>query len=176
MQFTLLASAFALAATVVASPSSYGEKCVTQKQADHIVSQVIDIFGHFPNVNAANKTAQALLSSDFTEYSDSILSLQSRPLTGDGLTADKAEWIAGIVGRPGIDGIETLYTSPAGCHEVVWFFSFNNLAAATYRVRGFNLITLNSKNTQIKKLELEFNSIAWGLDDGELPCNFTAKA
>jgi len=42
-------------------------------------------------------------------------------------------------------------------------------------VRGFNLFTLN-RQCQITELDLEFNSIAWGLDDGELPCNFTAKA
>ncbi|KAK3060172.1 hypothetical protein LTR53_020199, partial [Teratosphaeriaceae sp. CCFEE 6253] len=52
---------------------------------------------------------------------------------------------------------------------------FNKVAAAFYRVKGFNLIKLNNKG-QIKELDLEFNSIAWGLDDGELPCNFTAKA
>jgi len=41
---------------------------------------------------------------------------------------------------------------------------------------SFNLISLTNNNKQITELDLEFNSIAWGLDDGELPCNFTAKA
>ncbi|KAK3112311.1 hypothetical protein LTR53_011542 [Teratosphaeriaceae sp. CCFEE 6253] len=174
----VLASALAMVATAVASPTAlagYGNQCVTQHQAEKIVSEIINIFGHLPSQNAANVSAQALLAPDFKEYSDSVLALQSLPLTGDGLTANKAQWIGGIVGRPAITDITSLYIAPAGCHAIVWYFQFNKVAAAVYRVKGFNLIKLNNKG-QIKELDLEFNSIAWGLDDGELPCNFTAKA
>ena len=57
-------------------------------------------------------------------------------LTGSGLTADKSEWIAGIVGRPAITDIKSLYISPAGCHKIVWYFEFDAVAAAIYRVKG----------------------------------------
>ncbi|TKA83133.1 hypothetical protein B0A55_00891 [Friedmanniomyces simplex] len=177
MKFTLLASALALAAPTLAHPPGHGgwDQCVTQQQANKVVNEVIAIFGHSPSVNAANATSQALLADNFQEFSDSIHALEGQPLTGSGLTANKAEWIAGIVGRPAITDIQSLYISPAGCYKIVWYWQFNKVAAATYRVRGFNLIELNWRG-QIDQLVLEFNSIAWGLDDGELPCNFTGKA
>jgi len=57
-------------------------------------------------------------------------------LTGTGFAADKAGWIAGIVGRPAITDIKSLYIAPAGCHKLVWYFEFDNVAAAIYRVKG----------------------------------------
>jgi len=83
MQFiTLLAPAFALFATTFASPAaeSYGNKCVTQQQAESVVNKIINIFEHLPNTNAANATAQALLAPNFQEFSDSILALEGRPV------------------------------------------------------------------------------------------------
>lgn len=94
-------------------------------------------------------------------------------LTGTAQTADKPEWIAGILGEPPTVGIDTIYVSPAGPYNVIWQWQFNQVAKATYRVRGFNRFVLNQQG-QIEQLYLEFDSIAWGLDDGELKCNATA--
>ncbi len=199
MKFTLLASVLATAATTLATPHGWGgdwNQCVSPQRANKVVNEIIAIFGHSPSVDAANTTAHALLADKFQEFSDSVHALERQPvsaphpsctlpcsanprlcnqLTGSGLTANKTEWIGGIVGRPPITNIESLYISPAGCHKIIWYWQFNSVAAATYRVRGFNLIELNAHG-QVDQLVQEFNSIAWGLDDGELPCNFTAKA
>ncbi|KAK1078689.1 hypothetical protein LTR33_007025 [Friedmanniomyces endolithicus] len=178
MKFTLLASVLATASTTLATPHGWGgdwNQCVSPQRANKVVNEIIAIFGHSPSVDAANTTAHALLADKFQEFSDSVHALERQPLTGSGLTANKTEWIGGIVGRPPITNIESLYISPAGCHKIIWYWQFNSVAAATYRVRGFNLIELNAHG-QVDQLVQEFNSIAWGLDDGELPCNFTAKA
>ncbi|KAK0283746.1 hypothetical protein LTR35_006205 [Friedmanniomyces endolithicus] len=189
MKFTLLTSVLATAATTLATPHGWGggwNQCVSPQRANKVVNEIIAIFGHLSSVDAANTTAHALLADNFQEFSDSVHALEpftrssANPrlcnrLTGSGLTANKTEWIGGIVGRPPITDIESLYISPAGCHKIIWYWQFNSVAAATYRVRGFNLIELN-EHGQVDQLVLEFNSIAWELDDGELPCNFTAKA
>ncbi|KAK5109802.1 hypothetical protein LTR62_006535 [Meristemomyces frigidus] len=152
-------------------PFPHFDQCITQQEATDLVNKAITIFNHSPNQQVANATAQALLTNDFGEYSDSIKSLQGLALNGTGQTATKQEWIQGIVfrGAP-TTGIDSLYVSPTGCNKVVWYFQFNDVARATYRVRGFNLIGVvrNKGVWQIDELDLEFNSIAWGLDDGEI--------
>ncbi|KAK3669366.1 hypothetical protein LTR78_010749 [Recurvomyces mirabilis] len=185
MHFSTLA-ATAFATTALASPQWGGphwggpggnwgphenHQCISQQQATDLVNTAITVFNHLPTQDGANATAQALLTDDFGEYSDSIKSLQGLNLTGTGQTATKQEWIQGIVYRgPPTTGIQSLYVSPAGCNKVVWYFEFDAVARATYRVRGFNLIGVVQKagKWQIDELDLEFNSIAWGLDDGEI--------
>ena len=93
MQITLLASAFALFATTFASPPGYGNnRCITQQQAEKAVDKIINIFGHLPNQNAANASAQAFLSSDFQEFSDSVLALEGRPVRSSLISCQCSRW------------------------------------------------------------------------------------
>ncbi|KAK5114482.1 hypothetical protein LTR62_002417 [Meristemomyces frigidus] len=170
---TFIAGALAFLTTTIASPVQDRAYCIGQWEAQEIVNKIISIFGHQPGANA---TAEALLADDFTEHSDSIHALEGQPLTGASTTANKQEWIKGMLGEPPTLNITTLYVGATGCNKIIWYWQFNSVARATYRVRGFNLFTLNSQ-CQIQELDLEFNSIAWGLDDGELQCgNRSAKA
>jgi hypothetical protein len=79
--FSLLAP-LALSASVVASalPKRGGGACLSQSEAESIVSQYASILGH-TDVATANATAQALLDENYTEISDSILSLEGQPVS-----------------------------------------------------------------------------------------------
>ncbi|TKA59913.1 hypothetical protein B0A55_11607 [Friedmanniomyces simplex] len=123
----------------------------------------------------ARMPPRTLSSPDnFVEYSDSILALRGLPLTGSGFADKKAEELAAVLDGHPLKGLQSLYVSPAGCHKIIWDFQFNDVAAAIYRVRGFELISLNNRG-HISEMDNDFNSIASGLDDGELKCNTTAK-
>lgn len=83
MKVIALLAPLALVSGVFASPS-YGQypkppsdKCLSQSEAEDIVSKFITILSH-PDPDAANATAQALLDESFTETSDSILSLSGQ--------------------------------------------------------------------------------------------------
>ena len=89
MKLSALGSALVLAGSAAASPQWWAPQnnqvthwllpygIVTPKYAQHIVDEIISIFGH---AEGANATANALLADDFAEFSDSILALQSRPV------------------------------------------------------------------------------------------------
>jgi hypothetical protein len=78
--FSLLAP-LALSASVAASalPKRGDGTCLSQGEAESIVSQYASILGH-TDVATANATAQALLDENYTEISDSILSLEGQPV------------------------------------------------------------------------------------------------
>lgn len=82
MRFFTIAASFLAVASASALPErrwNNWNKCLTQDQANSIVSQFIVGLEH-PDVPAANVTLQALLADDFEETSDSILSLQGLPV------------------------------------------------------------------------------------------------
>jgi hypothetical protein len=49
----------------------------------------------------------------------------------------------------------------------MWHWLFPNVGSGQYEVKGFNLLTLNAKG-KIERADIEFNSIAWGLDTQQL--------
>ena len=70
------------AATASALPKRTGDwqKCLSQSEAESIVDQYASILTH-SDVTSANATAQALLDDNYTEISDSILSLEGQPVS-----------------------------------------------------------------------------------------------
>lgn len=65
-----------------------------------------------------------------------------------------------------------------GCDKIVWYWKFGSIAHSIYNVKGFDLLYMDTAAKpipQIAHMAVEFDSIAWGLDDGELGCNTTAK-
>ncbi|EHY56004.1 hypothetical protein HRR83_006617 [Exophiala dermatitidis] len=165
--FSLLAP-FAIVASVASSalPKRDGNcysDCLSQGQAESIVNQYISILTH-TNVTAANATAQALLDENYTEISDSILSLEGLPL-GNATFVGKQEYINGVLSAQGVEGVNTLEILVAGCTKILWYWLFTGIGTGQYEVKGFNLFTLSDAG-QIAQVNLEFNSIAWGLDTG----------
>lgn len=82
MKFTLITAAFGFASSVVAfTPGRPGwlKQCLPQSKAESIVDGFITILEHY-DVAAANATAQTLLADDYQEISDSILSLEGKPV------------------------------------------------------------------------------------------------
>jgi len=85
MKFTVVAAVAALASSVAGAPGVATEKrwfgCLNQWQAETIVNKYISIMegadykGQSPNV-----TADQIIAKDYTEYSDSILSLEKAPV------------------------------------------------------------------------------------------------
>lgn len=53
------------------------------------------------------------------------------------------------------------------CSRIMWYWNFPSVADGQYEVKGFNLLQVNFFG-QITQANIEFNSIAWGLDDGQL--------
>lgn len=80
-------------------------------------------------------------------------------------SASKAAYIAGIQHAPADNGVNTLFVSVANCKNIVWHWDFAGVGSGEYPVKGFNYFALDSK-CQCSRLDLEFNSIAWGLDTG----------
>ncbi|KAJ9606584.1 hypothetical protein H2200_008592 [Cladophialophora chaetospira] len=149
--------------TALATPKR-GDYCLTQAEAETIVSQYISILSHTPDIATANATAQALLDPNYTETSDSILSLEGQPLGGITFQG-KAEYIGGVLGAPPVEGITTIEILVAGTNKIVWYWNFLGIGSGQYEVKGFNLFTIEESG-QISAANIEFNSIAWGLDTG----------
>lgn len=72
---------------------------------------------------------------------------------------------------PADTGIETVFVTVANCNNIVWHWNFKGIGSAAYPVKGFNYFKMQQTfNYNVpwvaKELDLEFNSIAWGLDTG----------
>lgn len=180
MKFTTIAAAtLALATSAFAAPSSWGSwpNCLAQSEAESIVNQYISVLAH-SNVQTANATAQALLTNDYQEISDSILSLEgqavrlvhsshlttfhtlTQPQLGGVTFQGKQNYINGVLSAQPVAGVNTIEILVAGCTKILWYWNFTGIGTGKYEVKGFNLFTLNSDN-MIEKAHIEFNSIAW---------------
>lgn len=168
MKFTSVLAALA-ATAVVASPveslkRGYGE-CLCQADAEKIVTEYIAILSHTSSdLGNASETAQALLDDNYTEISDSILSLEGQPL-GTATFVGKQLYINSVLNAPPVMGITTLEVLVAGCTKILWYWNFLGIGKATYEVKGFNLFEITAAG-QINQTNLEFNSFAWALDTG----------
>lgn len=85
MKFTVVAAIAAFAASAAAAPEVATEKrwfgCLNQWQAETIVNKYISILeGSDYNGQSPNVTADQIIAEDYTEYSDSILSLEKAPV------------------------------------------------------------------------------------------------
>jgi len=56
--------------------------------------------------------------------------------------------------------VNTIEILVGGCNKILWYWNFTGIGTGKYKIKGFNLIALDSKN-MIEKVFLEFNSIAW---------------
>jgi hypothetical protein len=77
----------------------------------------------------------------------------------------KQNYINNVLNAPPLEGITTIEVLVAGCDKILWYWNFLGVGSAEYEVKGFNLFTITSA-MQIVTTNLEFNSIAWGLDTG----------
>jgi len=75
---TIIAGIVACSAAAFANPIEKRDSCVSQWEAQQVVSKIISIFGHQAG---ANKTANALLADNFVEHSDSIHALEGAPVS-----------------------------------------------------------------------------------------------
>ena len=69
-----------------------------------------------------------------------------------------------MLGAPGLTGINTLDIITGNCNKIVWYWLFTGVGTKQYEVKGINIFTIN--DGQIEQIDVEFNSIAWGLDIG----------
>jgi hypothetical protein len=166
MKFTSITVAMGLASSALASPvNRRGYGCLSHSFAETIVSEYASILSHTnSDLGTPNATAQAILSDNYEEISDSILSLEGLPLGGVTF-AGKQLYIASTLGGPPVMGINTIEVLVAGCDKVLWYWNFLGIGSAVYEIRGFNLFTITTEG-QIGKANLEFNSFAWALDTG----------
>lgn len=77
----------------------------------------------------------------------------------------KAQFIAGATGAPAV-GFTTLKVYH-DCNNVIWRWNAVGLGSGKYPVKGINAFTVpNALSGVITRTDLEFNSIAWGIDTG----------
>ncbi|KAK5467069.1 hypothetical protein LTS15_000039 [Exophiala xenobiotica] len=170
--FSILAP-LALASTVAAAPgwgdwhggkpSCPTDNCLTQADADDIVSKFMSVLDH-PDVSAANATAQALIADGFFEKSDSINMLAGHPVGSESFSG-KAQYIQGVLLAPSITGINTNMILYASCNKVVWYWTFTGIGTKQIPINGINIFEINEQ-MQIADMYVEFNNIAWGIDTG----------
>jgi hypothetical protein len=185
MKFATIVSAVFGAVAVDANPGLTFAKrqysnstCLTQSDADDIVSRFLTVMLHF-DMAKANATAQELFADDFSETSDSINTLGGNPVsilrhTGAILTIlqlgaisfpTKQNYVSTILAARAPLNISSINIMPAGCSNVLW--QWNMLVAQNIMpVKGFNLMVING-NGQMQTQYVEFNSIAWATDIGE---------
>ena len=186
MKFASVFSVLASAATALAT----WENC-PKFDATEIVNNYINILSHLPTLEAANATAQALLVENYSETSDSILTLEGLPVSHSPVMKRKVffyprkfqsalltiifqldtapfqgknYYIDGIFGAPAYTGIETILIIPA-CGYITWHWAYTAIGSKEYRIKGFHLFQITDAG-QLKAARLEFNSIAWGADTG----------
>lgn len=90
------------------------------------------------------------------------------PLTSDGIAAhSKQEWTQGVLHAPPFGGVQTLRLL-VFCDQVLWYWQFDQIGSGQYPVKGFNLFTMSRQgdNLVASEVDIEFDSIAWGLDTG----------
>ncbi|EMC94384.1 hypothetical protein BAUCODRAFT_157997 [Baudoinia panamericana UAMH 10762] len=153
----------------IATTSAQSTDCISQNLAVDVVAALEATLTHVGNVT---QIGNALLADDFVEISDSILSLQSLPLGGVSAPSKQA-WIEGISHSPADTNITTLDIGVVCPNKILWQWQFNAVGRAPYPVKGFNYIVMDDC-PQIQTMYIEFNSIAWALDDGELNSSATA--
>ena len=75
------------------------------------------------------------------------------------------QWVSEVTQHPET-GIQTLDIMN-DCTRIMWHWLFPHVGSGQYEVKGFNLLTVNLFQ-QITRADIEFNSIAWGLDTQQI--------
>ena len=168
MKFASIVAAVGLASAALASPleeRNNCKKCVSQAYATSIVNDYVAVLSHVStSLGTPNETAQAILDDNYTETSDSILSLEGLPL-GTATFVGKALYIASTLGAPAVKGINTIAVYPICPDKILWQWLFTGIGSKKYEIKGFNLFQLTPAG-QINETYVEFNSFAWALDTG----------
>jgi hypothetical protein len=81
-------------------------------------------------------TGNAILSENYQQISDSILSLRQLPL-GEVTIPSRDVYLNSISRAPPASGINTLGVYVAGCTKILWQWQFNGVGTAQYPVKGF---------------------------------------
>lgn len=65
----------------------YPGKCISQADANQLVDRFISVLGHYDSdLGDSATTANAILADNYSEISDSILSLTGEPVSSDALS------------------------------------------------------------------------------------------
>ncbi|KAF7193850.1 hypothetical protein HII31_04740 [Pseudocercospora fuligena] len=150
---------------VSATGKSQMGQCLSSQEAQQWLQKFLGVFSKTdPN---RMQTANQIIADNFAVYSNSIRSLQGQPLNGQPAIGSKQEWISNGANAPTIRGIETRDVI-VGCDKIVWHWSFQGVGAALYQTNGFNLFHMvrRGKQLQSNRFDIEFDSIAWGLNTG----------
>ncbi|AEO64708.1 89baec30-7980-4b84-924c-cc1fdbf36485 [Thermothielavioides terrestris] len=147
------------------SKSRHTETCLCQDDVDTLVDAYVRILSKW------NETADAkYLADDFADYSDSINILAGLPLGGPTFPTKQA-FIDHENTQPDNLPLKVTHKSPYDCNQiaVVWTATFG---VAQKPVRGVSILgaARDSKKKgapwQIKRIDVEFNSLAYLLDIG----------
>jgi len=196
MKFFATLATLALATTALASPvverGSWPEKkalatrtnsstkseftatpivfCLLPAQATNIVNAFNYLLAN-PTAANFNTTATALLSSDWTDTSDSINQLIAPDGSLEGTTTftSRSTFISSSSQQPPLY-LQTLDILNS-CNKIAWrWISINGTGNNQEKVKGIDVFNINSKG-QIQATFAEFNSGAWLLDLGNPQCS-----
>lgn len=133
--------------------------CLTPTTANNLVTGFAGLLTNYQKANA-----DALLTSDFTDTSDSINILAGIPL-GSTTFGSRDDFEAGQSQQPAI-GFQVLSIDAITCTEVSFRWVATPNPGSTIKVKGINnFVAKNSNGTdqgwQIETNYSEFNSCAW---------------
>ncbi|KAF2774121.1 hypothetical protein EJ03DRAFT_322721 [Teratosphaeria nubilosa] len=168
MKAPLIAStlAFTTAAFAGYNNAVHYPGILTQWQANTIVGKYSAVLqGQGYDGMTINETAASVVAPSYVEISDSILSLEGAPLGGTSATSEQ-EWYEHVSAHP-TQGIITHDILVAGGNNILWYWTFPCVGSRQYEVKGFNLLRIDI-NQQIYEADIEFNSIAWGVNTHQL--------
>lgn len=81
------------------------------------------------------------------------------------MVTNREDWYKGAKANP-ISNIKNSEIYAAGPH-IIWYFRFGQVGSGQYDVSGFALLRL-SKDKKVREADIEFNSIAWGVDTKQI--------
>lgn len=79
----------------------------------------------------------------------------------------KSVYIEGEEHAPAIPSLQDLLIFH-DCQYITWYWLANGIGTGAQEVKGINIFTVSSDCKQIVQDHLEFNSIAWGIDDQQV--------
>jgi hypothetical protein len=80
---------------------------------------------------------------------------------------DRDTWFRGVQQNP-VKNIKASKIYVADGNKCLWQWKFGSVGSGRYDVHGFNLFYISDNKKEIAGVDIEFNSLAWGFNTGQV--------
>lgn len=159
------------------------DTCIKREDGVVLVERMRSVLEQRPSdIGDFVTTAERITADPFVFFSNSVRAVLGQPVRFPRLrqlhqlvtnrsqldvpVGDRAQSLAykTQISAP-YNGTETLDIT-IDCHSITWHFDFGVVGSGKYPVKGFALMDLTPDNTQMKSLNLEFDSFSYALNTG----------